>query len=156
MDENLHVNKQMDEAESLHSRTEEDGLPKMIMETTQSTEADRGSTGQHMQAAGGPWYAGEIQGGSEERMLSPAETEEGDERRGASADGEQVERECKQKVLGVLKEMGVFHSEKVSAWREALRECVSMFNNCPPGGSDQQYASATGMEDDFFYRSWTN
>ncbi|KAG7241618.1 hypothetical protein INR49_025538 [Caranx melampygus] len=135
----MHVNKQMDEAESPHGRTEGDSLPNTIMETTQRTKAAKGSTNQHKQTAGGPWYAGEIQRGSEERMLSPAQ----DER---SANGGQVERACKQKVVGVLKEMGVFHSETVTTWREALRECASMFNKYPPGSGDQQYPSATEPE----------
>uniref|UniRef100_A0A3B4VGA0 Death domain containing 1 n=1 Tax=Seriola dumerili TaxID=41447 RepID=A0A3B4VGA0_SERDU len=156
MDDDLLANKQTDEAESLHGRREEDSLLNMLTETIQGVEADRRSTDHYKQTVGGrrctgeePGRGEEIQRGSEERMLSPAEDEEEDEEegegRGRNTNEEQLEKECKQKVLRVLKELSVFHSERVAAWKEALRECASMLNKCPPGGGDQQLTGK--MED---------
>ncbi|GLD53771.1 death domain-containing protein 1 [Lates japonicus] len=79
-------------------------------------------------------------------MLGPAEDEEEDEGRRRSANEEQVEKECKQKVLEALKELSVFHSERVAAWREALRECAAILNKSPPGGGDQQCPSTMEPE----------
>ncbi|XP_056225254.1 death domain-containing protein 1 isoform X2 [Seriola aureovittata] len=152
MDDDLLANKQTDEAESLHGGSEEESLLNMLTETIQGVEADRQSTDHYKQTVGGrrctgkePGRGEEIQRGSEERMLSPAEDEEEDEEegegRGRNTNEEQLEKECKQKVLRVLKELSVFHSERVAAWKEALRECASMLNKCPPGGGDQQCTS---------------
>ncbi|XP_040887748.1 death domain-containing protein 1 [Toxotes jaculatrix] len=154
MDENLHLNEQMDEAESLNDRRREDSLHNTLTETIQAVEADRRPRDHHQETVGmrrrtgepGRGAGEEIQRGSEEIMLSPSDDDRQDEGRGRSADEEQVEKECKRKVLGVLTELRVFHSERLRAWREALRECVSMLNESPPGGSDQQYPSPTEPE----------
>lgn len=162
MDANLHVNEQMDEAQSLHGRTREDSLLNKLTETIQGIEADRRSRVQHKETVRVRRCIGEEPGrGREERMLSPAKDEKEDEGRGMSAIEEQVEKECKQKVLGVLKQLSVFHSERVTAWRDVLRECASMLNKSRPGVGDQQYSSTTGMGIDLidafllsaFYRS---
>nr|XP_019951350.1 PREDICTED: uncharacterized protein LOC109634931 [Paralichthys olivaceus] len=74
-------------------------------------------------------------------MLGPAEYER---------EAEVQVEECKQKVVGVLKELRVFHSERMTAWREALSECACMLNKSPPRGGDQQDASITDFFSDTF------
>ncbi|XP_039997492.1 death domain-containing protein 1 [Xiphias gladius] len=133
MDANLHVNEQMDEAQSLHGRTREDSLLNKLTETIQGIEADRRSRVQHKETVRVRRCIGEEPGrGREERMPRPAKDEKEDEGRGTGANEEQVEKECKQKVLGVLKQLSVFHSERVTAWRDVLRECASMLNKSRP------------------------
>lgn len=149
MDETLHLSKQMIEAETPHGRRREDSLLNMLTETLRRLEAVRGSRGHHDGAVGGRRCTGEggeeIQRGSEEGTVSPAEGEkEGGEGR-RSADEEREEKECKQKVLGVLRELSAFHSGRVAAWRGVLRECAHMLAKSPPGGSDQQHPPTTGM-----------
>lgn len=143
----MHPNKQMDEAESLHDRRREDGLLNMLTETIRGLEAVR-----HCRAGGtvgGRRCAGEEPGEetrrrSEEGTLGTAEDGKEDEETGRNADGEREEKECEQKVLGVLRELSVFHSDRVTAWREVLRERAHMFDKSPPGGSDQQRPSTAG------------
>lgn len=152
------MNEQMDEAESLHGRGREDTLLNMLTETVRGVDIvtrSRDHRHHHHEEAVG-WRrckgveparggGGEAQISSEEKMLGPAEDEEEDEGRRRSANEEQVEKECKKKVLEALKELSVFHSERVAAWREALRECAAMLNKSPPGGGDQQCPSTMGM-----------
>ncbi|KAM9335564.1 death domain-containing protein 1 [Symphorus nematophorus] len=149
MDEKLHLNKQMDEAESLHDRRREASLLNVLTETIRRLEAVRSCRDHHNGVVGWRRCAGEepgrrggeeIQTGSEEKMLSPAEGKKKDVERGRNTDGE-----CKQKVLGVLRELSVFHSDRVTAWREVLRECAHMLAKSPPGGSDQQHPSTAGV-----------
>ncbi|CAB1439138.1 unnamed protein product [Pleuronectes platessa] len=54
------------------------------------------------------------------------------------------------RFLGVLRELRVFHSERVAAWREALRECVCMLSRSPLGGGDLQDASTSGAGSNSF------
>lgn len=127
MDANLHVNALTDEASLLD----------MLTETIRELKAVSG-------AVGGWRCIPEVPGrGGGEEMLSPAE----DEDRGRHADGE---LECKQRVLGVLRELSVAHSDRVTAWRGVLRECSDMICKCPPGGSDQQHQSTTDSFSDTF------
>ncbi|XP_076581640.1 death domain-containing protein 1 [Chaetodon auriga] len=149
MDAHLHLNKQMDEAESLQ---EEDGLLNMLTETIRGLEAVRRSRYHHNGAAGGRGRTGdepgrgrgeETQRGSEEGM---GEGEKEDEERGGHADEEREEKESEQRVLEVLRELSVFHSRRVTAWREVLRGCACMVAKSPPGGSDQQHPSTTECE----------
>ncbi|XP_031145827.1 death domain-containing protein 1 isoform X2 [Sander lucioperca] len=152
MDANLHVNKLMDEAESLHGRRSENSLLNMLTETLRGLEAVRrcrdhrnGTVGWRRCIEEEPGRGGgeEIQRGSEEGMLSPAEDKEDDEESGRNADEEREKRACKQRVLGVLRELSVFHSDRVTAWRGVLRECA---HQSQPGGSYQQHLSTTDTE----------
>lgn len=146
MNTNLHVIEKMDEA--LCNTRSDDSLLNMLTETVQELDAviDRAY---HNGRAGGRRCKGEElcrsgakekQRRSEDGMLSPAEDDKEDEGRGRSVDEEQAERECKKSVLRALRELSIFHSERVTAWRKAC-----MFNKPPPEGSDQQQSSATGM-----------
>lgn len=157
MDENLHLNKQMDEVESLHGRRREDSLLGVLTETVRGLEAVRrrgdhqdGTMGGRRCTAGGGEKAGrgggeEIQRGSEGGGMPSSEAGEEEDEEGGNADEEREERERRQKVLGVLRELSGFHSDRVTAWREVLRDCARMLYKSPPGGSDQQHPSTTDM-----------
>ncbi|KAI3376382.1 hypothetical protein L3Q82_016863, partial [Scortum barcoo] len=144
MDGNLHLNTQMIEAETLYGRGRtEESLLNVLTETFQGFEAVRRSRSHRRKCTreGGE----ETQGGSEGGMLGPAGGEEEYEERERNADEEREERECKRRVLGALRELSVFHSDRVTAWREVLRECACMLAKPPPGGRKQQHPSTTGM-----------
>ncbi|TKS92905.1 Death domain-containing protein 1 [Collichthys lucidus] len=132
MDENMHPNMQMDEAESLRDRRREGGLLNTLTETIRGLEAVRrcrdGGTVGGRRCAG---TLGTAEDGKEE-----------DEETGRTRE----EKECEQKVLEVLRELSVFHSDGVTAWRGVLRECAHMFDKSPPGGSDQQRPSTADTE----------
>ncbi|XP_026154399.1 death domain-containing protein 1 [Mastacembelus armatus] len=125
----------------------------MLTETIQGLEAVRQSRNHHNRPVGRRGYTegepgrggGEEVVRNEEGMLSPAEDEEEDEVRGRRDDEERVEKECKRKVLGVLRELSVFHVDRVTAWRKTLGECACMRNKPPAEGSDQQHPSTAGM-----------
>ncbi|XP_059211103.1 death domain-containing protein 1 [Centropristis striata] len=138
MDANLHVNKVTDEAESLHDRRSERSLLNVLTESIRGLEAVRRGRDHYNGTAGGRRRIGgeagrgggeEIQRGGEGGMLGPAEDEEDDEE----------ERDCKQRVLGVMSELSAFHSDGVRAWRRVLREYE---HGSPPGGSSQHPATA--------------
>ena len=145
MDNHLHLSKQIDECP--HGETREDSLLNMLTDTIRGLEAVTFSTDHYNGPVGGRRCIGEeTETEIEEGMHSPAETvteSEGIER-GKSADEEQQEKECKKKALGVLREVSVFHSNRVTAWREALRDCACILNNSPPGGANQQHQT-TGI-----------
>lgn len=139
----------MDEAESLDGRRREDSLLSMLTETIRELEAVRRLRDHHngamygrcVREAPGRGGGDGVEGGSGEGRLSAAE---GEKEGAASADEE--EKECMQKVLGVLRELSVSHSDRVTAWRGALRECAHMLAKPPPGGSDHhQHPSTTGI-----------
>ncbi|XP_051284794.1 death domain-containing protein 1 [Dicentrarchus labrax] len=147
----------MDEAQSLGDRRRENSLLNTLTQTIRGLEAVRRRRDHRIGAlVGGGRCTGEepgrgggeeMQRGSEEGMLSPAEGQREDEESSRNVDGEREveEEECKKKVLGVLRELSVFHSDRVTAWREVLRECAHMFPESPAGGSDQQHPSTTGV-----------
>ncbi|AWO97562.1 putative death domain-containing protein 1 [Scophthalmus maximus] len=111
--------------------------------STKANEADRPSRVDREETVRtGRCIGEESGGGGGERRLSHQE----DEGRLRLASEEQVEEECKQKVLAVLTELSDFHSERLPAWREALRECASALHKSPPGGGDRQYRPATEPE----------
>lgn len=83
-------------------------------------------------------------GDRRKRGSSEGGEEEGEEE-GVAADEE--ERRCMQKVLGVLRELSVSHSERVTAWREALRRCDHMLANWPLGGSNHHHPVTAGTGD---------
>lgn len=146
MDADLHLNKQMDEAESFPDRWKEDALLNMLTETIRGLEAVRRRRGCHKgtnKPGGG--RGEEMQRGSKEGPLSSGDGEEEDEERGGNADEEREEKGSMQRVLGVLRELSVFHSDRVTAWREVLRGCAHMVATSPPGGSDQQHPPPTGV-----------
>lgn len=145
MDAYLQVNGQMDGAKRLRGTKSEDSLLVALTETIQGLEAVRRSRDQHNGTAGGRRCLGQDeQRGSEEGTLSAAEDERGDERRGLCVDEEQEEKECRQKVLGVLRELSGFYSGRLEVWRGALRKCAAMFMKCPAGGDDLQRPSPAG------------
>ncbi|XP_069026061.1 death domain-containing protein 1 [Embiotoca jacksoni] len=133
MDTNVHPKKQKDEIKPPWS---EDSLLITLTETVQELEGVKCCRDHHREREAGR---------SEGTMFSPAEEEEEDERRGRRVDEEQEEKECKQKALEVLRELSVFHSCRLAAWREALRKCAFMLNKSPPEGSDQQHPSTTDV-----------
>lgn len=57
-----------------------------------------------------------------------------------------AERRCMQKVLVVLKELSISHTERMAAWSDALSQCVRMLANQPQGGSKQQHQGTDGTE----------
>ncbi|KAK5848341.1 hypothetical protein PBY51_005965 [Eleginops maclovinus] len=135
MDGNLDLNKQMYEDESHHDRRGKNCLLNMLTETFGGLEAVRSRRKHNDSTVGGrKSIGGEPGRGSEEGMLSPAEEKE---------DEDEDEKECKQRVLRVLKELSVFHSERVTAWRGVLRDCA---NKSSPGDSDQQEPSTTDTD----------
>ncbi|XP_077400979.1 death domain-containing protein 1 [Vanacampus margaritifer] len=42
------------------------------------------------------------------------------------------EKERRRTALGVLRQLNDFHANRMSAWRDALRQCVSILNRTPP------------------------
>ncbi|XP_031707333.1 death domain-containing protein 1 [Anarrhichthys ocellatus] len=154
MDANLYANKLMDVAKSPHGKRSEHSLLGMLTETLRRLEAVRRCrdhlngtvggkrcTGEEPGSGGGGGGGGEERRrGSEEGMLSPEEDEDDIEEGSGNADEEREERESKRRVLGVLRELSVLHSDRVTAWRGALREWA---HRSPPGGSDQQHPPTT-------------
>ncbi|XP_034532048.1 death domain-containing protein 1 [Notolabrus celidotus] len=138
----------MDEADSLHGRRKEETLLKMLTETFQGLEAVRHCRDHHNETVGGIKSTGEEAGrgggGGGERMHSPGGKYEG--KQAKTPKEEQDEEECKKKVVGLLRELSVFHSERVTAWRDVLGEFIHIFNKPPPGGSEELQPSSTGQE----------
>lgn len=145
----------MDEAGCHHSRGTEDRLLSVLVENIQGLQTarcywEKGMEGKRSCTAEEPCAGegGQGEPGSEERTVNPAGSERKDEGMGEgerSAGGKQwKERECKQRMAGVLRELSVVHADKVSAWRGALRAAACMFSFSPPGGDDQQLPTVTG------------
>ncbi|XP_076017528.1 death domain-containing protein 1 [Genypterus blacodes] len=122
MDTDLHVNKRMDTAESPHSTWREDSLLLALIQAIQGLEAVK-----HCRRLSDRHAGEQMETGSEDRRVSLA--------------GREKEKACKIKVLGVLRELSVFH---LTAWRKALRASACMFAGSPEGGDDQQHPSKTG------------
>ncbi|XP_062300443.1 death domain-containing protein 1 [Scomber scombrus] len=142
MDNHLHLSKQIDECP--HEETREDSLLNMLTDTIRGLEAVTFSTDHYNGTVGGRRCIGEeTETGIEEGMHSPAETESEGMGRRKSADEEQQEKDCKKKSLAVLREVSVFHSNRVTAWREALRDCACILNKYPPGGANQHHQTTT-------------
>ncbi|KAM7377259.1 hypothetical protein PAMA_013854 [Pampus argenteus] len=121
----------------------------MLTETTRGLEAVRRSRDHYNGSVGGRRCTGEeTEARSEKGICSPAEEETESEvmGRGRSTCEEQEEKECKKKVVAVLRELSVFHSNRVAAWREALRECACILIRSPPGAADEQHPSTTDAE----------
>uniref|UniRef100_A0AAZ1XUH5 Death domain containing 1 n=1 Tax=Oreochromis aureus TaxID=47969 RepID=A0AAZ1XUH5_OREAU len=108
--------------------TSEDRLLIALAETVQKLEGVRCCGDHHDAAAGG--------------RMDEGEDEREDERRRRSK--EQQERDCKKRALGVLREVSVFHSCRLRAWKQALRQCSSTLSSSPPGGGAQQHPATTG------------
>uniref|UniRef100_A0A3Q1HX77 Death domain containing 1 n=1 Tax=Acanthochromis polyacanthus TaxID=80966 RepID=A0A3Q1HX77_9TELE len=119
----------MDEAKPPDDTVAEDSLLGVLTETIQGLEGVRRRRDPHNGTVGGRRSLGEeAQRGSEEGTLSPAGDAKEDER--------SVNKE--QKVLQALRELSVFHSDRLTAWREALRAYTSVVISSPPGGNEQQ------------------
>ncbi|XP_068444410.1 death domain-containing protein 1 [Clinocottus analis] len=141
MEANLH-------AESLHGSRSDHSLLDVLTESLRRLEAVRRRRDRHDGTVAGRRCTGvepgeEIQRGTEGRMLSPAGDEEDTEETGGHAEERREERECEQRVLGVLRELSVFHSDRVTSWRGVLRACAHW---SPQGGSDQQHPSTTDTQ----------
>lgn len=149
MDANLHVSKKMDEAQG--DAGSDDSLLNMLSETIRGLEAVKlrnhhneivGRKGEEpcIREREETWRKSDVW------MLSPTEYDKENKRRG-STDEEQV-KECKKDVLRVLRELSIFHSDRVTAWRKVLRGSAWVFNKSPPEGSNQQQLSTAGMGHD--------
>lgn len=137
-------------------RQSEDRLLFMFTEAIRELEAVRRLRDPRSAAADGRRCSGEEPGGGEgdgaeggrggtRRTGSSEGGEEEGEEEGVAADEE--ERRCMQKVLGVLRELSVSHSERVTAWREALRRCAHMLANWPLEGSNHHHPVRAGTGD---------
>lgn len=115
MDADPHVSNQKDEAVCGTSR--DDSLLSTLAETFRRLEAVRRSQNHPNQRVEG--------------MDSAEEDEEGDE--------EQVEAECRRNILAALRELSVFHRDRVTAWRTALRENTCRLLKSPPEGGEQPH-----------------
>ncbi|XP_042368655.1 death domain-containing protein 1 [Plectropomus leopardus] len=126
----------------------EQRLLNVLADTIRGLEAVRSSRNHHTGTVGGRCTEEEPGrgGGGGEEMLSPAGDEEDGAERGRRADEEREEREWKQRVVGVLRELSVCHADRVTAWRAVLTECANMLFKCPPGGTDQQHQTKTDTE----------
>lgn len=129
----------------------EDQLLFMFTETIRELEVVRRLRDPRSAASDGRRCSREEPGGGEGdgaeggRGGSSEGGEEEGEEEGVAA-GEE-ERRCMQKVLGVLRELSVSHSERVTAWREALRRCAIMLANWPLEGSNHHHPLTTGTGD---------
>ncbi|XP_068164233.1 death domain-containing protein 1 [Antennarius striatus] len=150
MDENLHQTERTDELKSLDGRRKEDSLLITLAETIRGLEAVRhdrrhqdGAGRKHSGEGPGGCEGMETPGGGEEGMLSPAEREKKDDERGGSVEDECKEKGYKQEVLRVLRELGLLHSDRLMAWREAFGKCSRMLGVSPAGGENEQHPSTT-------------
>lgn len=128
----------------------EDQLLFMFTETVRELEAIRRLRDPRSAAVGGRRCSGEEPGGVEG---DGAEGDRGGRRKRGSSEGgeeeggvagDEEERRCMQKVLGVLRELSASHSERVTAWREALRRCAHMLANWPLEGSNHYHPVTAG------------
>lgn len=62
--------------------------------------------------------------------------EGGEEEEEEAGGGSPGEEECIWKALHVLREVSISHSDRVSSWREALRESACILATSPPEGSN--------------------
>lgn len=138
----------MEEAESLDDSRREVRLLGVLDESIRVVEGVRrlrehryGVTGKRRgkTAEAGRGDGGGTQEGSKEGVSADGEEED---ERGAGADEEE---ECVRNVLRALRELSISHSDRVTSWRRALRECARILTECPPGGSKQQPPSTTGI-----------
>lgn len=137
-------------------RQNEDQLLFMFTETVRELEAVRRLRDPRSAAVDGRRCLGEepvgVEGDGAEgdrgdrrkRGSSEGGEEEGEEE---GAAGDEEERRCVQKVLGVLRELSASHSERVTAWREALRRCAHMLANWPLEGSNHHHPVTAGTGD---------
>ncbi|XP_074555105.1 death domain-containing protein 1 isoform X2 [Halichoeres trimaculatus] len=141
--------------DSLHGRRqeEEETLLKMLTETFHGLEAVRRCRDHHNETVGGikkstgeEEAGGEVRKGGGERMQSPGVKHEDRHGKNTEEELEEEEEECKKKVVGVLKELSVFHSERVTAWREILGKFSHMFPESPPEDSEELHLSSAGKE----------
>lgn len=114
----------MEEAESLDTHREV-GLLRMLVEVARKLKALQSLRGRCLEVAAERGRGAQDEG----RGKGSEEEEEG----GGSPD----EEECIWKVLHVLREVSISHSDRVTSWREALRECACILAKSPPEGSNQ-------------------
>lgn len=118
----------MEEAEPLDTHREV-GLLRMLVEAARELKALRSFRGLRLAVERG--RGAEDGGGGK-----GGEVEE--EAEGGSPD----EEECIWKVLHMLREVSISHSDSVTSWREALRECACILEKSPPECSNQPPAPA--------------
>lgn len=113
----------MEDAESLHTHRE-DGLLGMLVEAVGELKALRSVGDSRLEVAvergRGAQDGGRGKGGEEE-----------------AGGGSPDEEECIWKVLRVLREVSISHSDWVTSWRGALRDCACILDKPPPEGSSQ-------------------
>ncbi|XP_060887793.1 death domain-containing protein 1 [Labrus mixtus] len=120
----------------------------MLAETFQGLEAVRRCRDPRNEAVGGIKSTVEAArdrggGGGVPRGMHGPEVEDEEEGGGEKAEEGREEKECRKKVVEVLRALSVFHSDRVAAWRDILRECVHMFTKPPSGGSDELHPATT-------------
>lgn len=125
----------VEDAESLSTHGE-DSLLRMLVEAVQELKAlqslrdrrlevavERRCQREEEEGGRGAQDGGGGKGGEEEE----------EEAGGGSPD----EEECIRKVMHVLREVSMSHSDRVTSWREVLRECACILAKSPPEGSNQ-------------------
>ena len=128
----------MEEAEFLNTYWEE-GLLRRLVEAVRELKALRSLRDRRLEmkveGGRGAQDGGGGEGNEEEEAGgSPDEEEE--------AGGSPDEEECMRKVLHVLREVSTSHSDRVTAWSEALRECACVLTKPPAEGSGAPPAPA--------------
>lgn len=123
----------MEEAESLNA-LREDGLLRTLVEAVRKLKALRSFRDHHLEVAvGRECQRGEEGGRGAQDGGGGKGGEEVEEAEGRSPD----EEECIWKVMHVLREVSVSHSDRVTSWGKALRECSCILAKSPPEGSNQ-------------------
>ncbi|XP_034020409.1 death domain-containing protein 1 isoform X1 [Thalassophryne amazonica] len=117
MDKSPHLSKGME------GRRSEERILHTLTETMQGLQSLRSSSG----LCDGKMDRKSCSGERDERTESAKEEEE----------------EWKRRVLVVLKELSVFHSDRVTAWRETLRKSTGVYTDLPPGGDKLQHSPTT-------------
>ncbi|KAM6908957.1 death domain-containing protein 1 [Xenentodon cancila] len=131
MDTYLHETNQVSGANP--STKGEDSLLITLTTTTEGAQSCRNHHGEP------------TRGSKEETKLCPQEAKE-TEGRDESIDEEKDEKGCKQKVLDMLREVQVFHSDKLTVWIEAIKKCEFMLKKGHQRSDEQQH-SGEDLED---------
>lgn len=122
----------MEAAESLNTHRE-DGLLRMLVEAVRELTALRSLRDRRLDVA--------VERGRQRGEEGGQGAQDGGEGKGGEEEeaggGCPDEEECVGKVMHVLREVSISHSDRVTSWREALRECVCILAKSPPEGSNQ-------------------
>ncbi|XP_061566163.1 death domain-containing protein 1 [Cololabis saira] len=135
MDTYLHVTHRTNGANPSCSARGEDSL---LITLTRPTEGVQSSGNHHEEPACGS---------REETKLCPVEDAKATERKRGSIDEEKEEKGCKQKVLEMLREVQVFHSDKLTVWRDTIKKCEFMLKKGLQRSDEQQHSASTDNTD---------